>query len=104
MSISDSIVDKMTWVFYTLCYWLLVSSLAYIVILYFSSMASMVTLLLEYVYIVIRIKIVVDYCTITPSVVVCHYGETNDVFLIARSLLRNETFVACDLRHCNHWD
>jgi hypothetical protein len=65
-------------------------------------MASTVSLDPEYVYVGIRIKIVVDYNQIIPDVVVCHYGETYDVFLIGGLVLPNETWVVCALRHRSH--
>ena len=42
--------------------------------------------------------------TIVLFVMVCHYGETNDDFLIYGLLLSNATLVACALRKCSHLD
>ena len=52
-------------------------------------------------YVVIRDNIFVEDNYIIPVVVVCHYGDMNDTFLIGGLVLHNETLVACAFRRCN---
>jgi len=61
---------------------------------YFISMTSTNPLVPEYIYVVIRIKLDVTYSKVSHDVMVCHYGDTNDVFLIGGLVLQNETLVA----------
>ena len=65
-------------------------------------MASIAPLVPEYVYIAVRVKMHVKYNSLISAMVVCNYGDTNDVLLIGGLVLPNETLVDCALRHCSH--
>ena len=53
----------------------------------------------NYVYVIIRLKMSKSINGITGSLF-CHYGETDDAFLIGGLVEPDETFMASVIRHC----
>jgi len=51
-------------------------------IMYFPSMASNVPLVLEYAYVLIRLKMDMQQNSSTSSAILCRYGDKKDVFSI----------------------
>jgi len=62
-------------------------------------MASAVPSAHEYVYIIVRLKFTEDIKSLAPSSLLCHYGESNDVFPIGGLVGIGETPIATVLRH-----
>ena len=52
----------------------------------------------EYVFIIIR-SIFSNEVTVPPITLLCHYGETNDVYPIGGEVLNGETHIATVLRY-----
>jgi hypothetical protein len=66
-------------------------------------MASTVPPVHNYVYMVIKLKISEESNGLDSSSLLCHYGETNYVFLIGGLVQEGATFMASsDIRHCRH--
>ena len=63
-------------------------------------MASTMPSVPEYVYLVIRIELPRDPKMFSPLTILCHYGETDDVFLAGGLVNVGETPIATVLRHC----
>jgi hypothetical protein len=53
----------------------------------------------NHVYILIRLKITENTSGLSGCLF-CHYGETDDVFLIGGAVEPNETLMAVAIRHC----
>ena len=56
----------------------------------------------NYVYILIRLKMSGKINGIVQGTLLCHYGETNDAFLVGGLVQPPETLTACDIRLCCH--
>jgi len=65
-------------------------------------MASTVPLVPNYVYVVIRPKMAENINSLVDSTLLCHYGETHDVFPIGGLVQPGETLTAVAFRHCRH--
>ncbi len=65
-------------------------------------MASTVPLVPNYVYVVIRLKMAESINSLVGSTVLCHYGETQDVFPIGGLVQPGETLTAEAIRYCRH--
>ena len=50
-------------------------------------------------FIFLRIKLDVIDSKESIDAMVCHYVDTNDVFLVGESVLQNESLIVCALRH-----
>ncbi len=53
----------------------------------------------NHVYVIIRLKMSENMNGLFGSLF-CHYGETDDAFLIGGALESNETLMAAAIRHC----
>ena len=53
----------------------------------------------NHVYVIIRLKMSENIYGLASSMF-CHYGETDDVFLIGGLVEPNETLMASGIRHC----
>ena len=65
-------------------------------------MASSVPLVPNYVYVVIRLKMAESVNSLVGTTLLCHYGETNDVFPIGGLVQPGETLTVAAIRHCRH--
>ena len=65
-------------------------------------MASAVPLVLEYAYVLFRLKMVMQLNSLTSSTILCRYGDTNDVFPIGGLVNIGEAPIAADSRHYRH--
>ena len=65
-------------------------------------MASSVPLVLNYLYIVIRLKLAESFNSLVDTPLLCHYGETNDIFPIGGLVQPGEPLAAATIRHCRH--
>jgi hypothetical protein len=68
-------------------------------ILYFSSMTSTVLLVLEYAYVLLRLKMDKQLNSSTSSAILCRYGGTKDVFPIGGLVDIGETPIATGSRY-----
>ena len=66
------------------------------------AMASTVPLVPNYVYVVIRPKMAENINSLVGSTLLCHYGETHDVFPIGGLVQPGETLTVATIRHCRH--
>ena len=55
----------------------------------------------NHVYVIIRLKVSDNVNGLAGSLF-CHYGETDDAFLICGLVEPNETLMASAIRHCRH--
>jgi hypothetical protein len=65
-------------------------------------MASSVPLVPNYVYVVIRLKMAESDNFLVGMTLLCHYGETNDIFPIGGLTQPCETLIVAVIRHCRH--
>ncbi len=66
------------------------------------AMASSVPLVPNYVYVVLRLKMAEICNSLLGKTLLCHYGETGDIFLI-RGLVRPiEAFTSEAIPHCRY--
>jgi len=65
-------------------------------------MASSVPLVPNYVYVAIRLKMAENINSLVGSTLLCHYGETHDVFPIGGLVQSGETLTTATIRHCLH--
>jgi hypothetical protein len=65
-------------------------------------MASSVPPVPNYVYVLIRLKMSDTVNSLVAGTLVCHYGETNDAFLVGGLVKPGETLMASAIRHCQH--
>ena len=65
-------------------------------------MASPVPPIPNYVYVLIRLKMSDSVNSLVTGTLVCHYGETNDAFLVGGLVRPGETLMASAIRHCRH--
>ena len=65
-------------------------------------MASSVPPVNNYVYIVIRLKMVERVNSLVRTTLLCHYGETNDIFPSGGMVQPGETLTAATFRYCRH--
>jgi hypothetical protein len=65
-------------------------------------MASSVPLVPDYVHVVIRHKMTESINSLVGSTLLCHYGETHDVFPIGGLVQPDETLTTATIRHCRH--
>jgi len=65
-------------------------------------MSSSVPLVPSYVYVVIRLKMAESVDSLVGTTLLCHYGETNDVFPINGLVQLGETLTTATIRHCRH--
>jgi hypothetical protein len=63
-------------------------------------MTSSVTPIPNHVYVVIRLKMVESVNSLVGTTLLCHYGETNDVFLVGGLVQPGKTLMARAIRHC----
>ncbi len=68
----------------------------------FLAMAYSVPLVPNYVYVVIRLIMAESINSLVGSTLLCHYGETHDVFPIGDLVQPGETLIAAAIRHCRH--
>ena len=66
------------------------------------SMASSVPMVPNYGYIVIRLKIGKSANSLVGTTLLCHYGETNNIFPIGGFVQPGETVTTASIRHCRH--
>ncbi len=64
-------------------------------------MASYVPPMPKYVYVIVRLKMSTSVNYI-PCELLCHYGESDDVFSIGVLVELNETLMGSAIRHCRH--
>ncbi len=69
-------------------------------ILYFSIIASIVLLVREYAFVVLRLKTGIEHNFLTSSAIFCRYGSTKDVFPIGGLVDIGETAIAAGSRYC----
>ena len=67
-------------------------------------MTSSVPLVPNYVYVVIRVKLAESVSSLVGSTLLCHYGETNNIFPIGGLVQPSENLAAAVIRHCRHLD
>jgi len=65
-------------------------------------MASSVPLVPNYAYVVIRLRMVESVNSLIDTILLCHYGETNDIFPIGALVQPGETLRTATIRHCRH--
>ena len=65
-------------------------------------MASSVPRVPNYVYVVIRLKMAKSMNSLVGSTLICHYGETHDVFPIGGLVQPGETLTTTSIRHFRH--
>ncbi len=65
-------------------------------------MATSVPPVPNYVYILIRLKTSYTVNNIVAGTLICHYGETNDAFLVGGLVKPGEALMASSIRHCRH--
>ena len=53
----------------------------------------------NHVYVIIRLKMSENMNGL-PGSLICHYGETDDAFLIGGVVTSNDTLMASVIRHC----
>ena len=92
LSIVNSIVDKMDMSVIHLLFLVISWAFSCYFDTIISSMASKVPLVPEYVYVVLRVTMSEEDISLISAMVVCHYEDTNNVFLIGGPGLHNETF------------
>jgi hypothetical protein len=56
----------------------------------------------NYFYVVIRLKMAESVNSLIGTTLICHYGETNDVFPIGGLVQPGETLKAAAIRYCRH--
>ena len=56
----------------------------------------------SYVYVVIRLKMTENVNNLVSTTILCHYGETNDIFPIGGLVQPGETLTHATIRHCRH--
>jgi hypothetical protein len=66
-------------------------------------MASLVPLVPNYVYVVIRLKMTESVHSLVDTTLICHYRETNDIFPIGGLVQLGETLKAAAIRHGRHF-
>ncbi len=62
-------------------------------------MASKITFVRGYAFIIVRLKFTEDIKSLAPNSLFCHYGDTNDVFPIGGIVDIGETPIAAILRY-----
>ncbi len=65
-------------------------------------MASSVPFVPNYVYVVFRLKMAESVNSLVGTTLLCHYGETNDIFSIGGLVQPSETSTTAAIRHCRH--
>ena len=65
-------------------------------------MASSVPLVPNYLYVVIRLNMAENVNSVVGTTLLCHQGETNDVFPIGGLVHPGETLTTAAIRHCRH--
>ena len=65
-------------------------------------MESLVPPIFNYVYVLIRLKMPRIINGIVQDTQLCHYGDTNDAFLVGGLVQPGETLMTCAIRHCCH--
>ena len=65
-------------------------------------MESLVPLIPNNVYVVILLKMAESVNSLVGTTLLCHYGETNDVFPIGGLVQPCETITFATIRHCRH--
>jgi hypothetical protein len=56
----------------------------------------------NYAYVLIRLKMTDTINGIVQNTLLCHYGETNDAFLVGGLVQSSENLMAGAIRNCRH--
>jgi hypothetical protein len=65
-------------------------------------MASSIPPVPNYLYVAIRLKMAESVNSRVGTTLLCHYGETNDIFPIGGLVQLDEILTAATTRHCRH--
>jgi len=65
-------------------------------------MASSVSMVPNYIYVMIRLQMAESVNSLVGMILLCHYGETNNIFPIGGIVQLDETLTTTTISHCRH--